>query len=83
MRTVSAICASSWVAVLLGCTENSILCSPLPNWAVAVDVRDSITDARVVSGARGAVFFAGALDDSLRPDALLHLSSDTLLIGGT
>jgi hypothetical protein len=25
---------------------------------------------------------AGVLDDSLRPDLLFHLSSDTLLIGG-
>ena len=83
MRTVSALCFSLWAAMLFGCTENSVLCSPLPNWAVAVDVRDSVTDARVVSGALGAVFFAGALNDSLRPDVLLHLSSDTLLIGGT
>jgi hypothetical protein len=28
------------------------------------------------------VFLAGALDDSLRPERLLHLSSDTLLVGG-
>jgi hypothetical protein len=68
---------------VLGCGENDVLCAPLPNWAVAVDVRDSVTDALLVSEAQGAVFIAGSLDDSLRPDFLFHLSSDTLLIGGS
>ncbi|HET6838041.1 MAG TPA: hypothetical protein VFH24_08350 [Gemmatimonadales bacterium] len=45
-------------------------------------MRDSVTDAHLASEARGAVLLAGALDDSLRPDRLLHLSSDTLLVGG-
>jgi hypothetical protein len=67
---------------LLGCGENQVLCAPLPNWAVAVDVRDSVTDSHLFSEARGAVFLAGVLDDSLRPDLLIHLSSDTLLVGG-
>jgi hypothetical protein len=67
---------------ILGCAENDVLCAPLANWAIAVDVRDSVTDARLSSQARGAVFLAGVLDDSLRPDLLFHLSPDTLLIGG-
>jgi hypothetical protein len=67
---------------LLGCGENDVLCAPLPNWAVAVDVRDSVTDSLLVSKAKGAVFLAGVLDDSLRPELRFHLSSDTLLIVG-
>ncbi|MDQ3207139.1 MAG: hypothetical protein M3Q37_00870 [Gemmatimonadota bacterium] len=35
-----------------------------------------------MADARGAVFLAGTLDDSLRAERLLHLSSDTLLVGG-
>jgi hypothetical protein len=66
----------------VGCSEDQVLCAPLPNWAVAVDVRDSLTGALVVSEASGAVFLAGILDDSLRRDRLFHLSSDTLLVGG-
>jgi hypothetical protein len=67
---------------LLACGENEVLCAPLPNWAVAVEVRDSVTGLLLSSQARGAVFLAGVLDDSLRPDLLFHLSPDTLLIGG-
>lgn len=67
---------------LLGCSKGQVLCAPLPPWAVAVDVRDSATDALLVSGASGAVFLAGVLDDSLRRERLFHLSSDTLLVGG-
>jgi hypothetical protein len=70
------------LAPLLACGENDILCAPLPPWAVAVDVRDSVTGTLLVSDASGAVFLAGVLDDSLRPDLLFHLSSDTLLVGG-
>ena len=66
----------------LGCSDDQVLCAPLPSWAVAVDVRDSVTGALLVSGASGAVFLAGVLDDSLRRERLFHLSSDTLLAGG-
>jgi hypothetical protein len=71
-----------WLTTLVGCSDSQVICAPLPPWAVAVDVRDSVTDALLASQARGAVFLAGALDDSLRPERLLHLSSDTLLVGG-
>jgi hypothetical protein len=67
---------------LLGCSDDQVLCAPLPPWAVAVDVRDSVTGAVLVSETSGAVFLGGVLDDSLRPERLLHLSSDTLLVGG-
>lgn len=67
---------------LLACGDSDVLCAPLPNWAVVVDVRDSVTNSPLASAARGAVFLAGVLDDSLRPDLLIHLSSDTLLVGG-
>jgi hypothetical protein len=71
-----------WLITLLGCSDDQVVCAPLPPWAVAVDVRDSLTDTRLVSGASGAVFLAGVLDDSLRRELLFHLSSDTLLVGG-
>jgi hypothetical protein len=71
-----------WLVALLGCSEDQVLCAPLPPWAVAVDVRDSTTGALMVSAASGAVLLAGVVDDSLRRDRLFHLSSDTLLVGG-
>ena len=77
-----ALCTPLWLVALLGCSEEQVLCPPLPAWAVAVDVRDSVTGALLVSGAGGAVFLAGILDDSLRRERLFHLSSDTLLAGG-
>jgi hypothetical protein len=73
---------SLWVAGLVGCSGGKILCAPLPPWAIAVEVRDSVTGARLTSGAKGAVFLAQTLDDSLRAEWLPHLSSDTLLVGG-
>ena len=82
MHKGSAIWLSFPLTPLLGCAENDVLCAPLANWAVAVDVRDSATNSLLSSQARGAVFLAGVLDDSLRPDLLFHLSSDTLLVGG-
>jgi hypothetical protein len=82
MHRGSVLYLSLSLTPLLGCRENHILCAPLANWAVAVDVRDSLTDALLVSKARGAVFLAGVPDDSLRPTLLFHLSSDTLLVGG-
>ncbi len=80
--TSRALSISVWLTTLVGCSDSQVICAPLPPWAVAVDVRDSVTDAPLVSEARGAVFLAGALEDSLRADRLLHLSSDTLLVGG-
>jgi hypothetical protein len=77
-----ALYLSFWLTTLFGCSDSQVICAPLPPWAVAVDVRDSVTDAPVASEARGAVFLAGALEDSLRHERLLHLSSDTLLVGG-
>ena len=68
--------------VLEGCSDDQVICAPLPPWAVAVDVRDSVTGALLVSGASGAVFLGGVLNDSLRRERLFHLSSDTLLVGG-
>jgi hypothetical protein len=78
-----ALSISLCLTTLLGCSSDSqVICAPLPPWAVAVDVRDSVTNAPLASQARGAVFLAGALEDSLRSERLLHLSSDTLLVGG-
>lgn len=77
-----ALCIPLWLTTLVGCSDSQVICAPLPAWAVAVDVRDSVTDASVASQARGAVFLAGTLEDSLRPERLPHLSSDTLLVGG-
>jgi hypothetical protein len=77
-----ALYISLWLTTLVGCSDSQVICAPLPPWAVAVDVRDSVTDAPLASEARGAVFLAGTVEDSLRPERLLHLSSDTLLVGG-
>jgi hypothetical protein len=82
IRMDRALCISLWLTTLVGCSDSQVVCAPLPPWAVAVDVRDSVTDAPLVSDARGALFLAGALDDSLRRDHILHLSSETLLVGG-
>jgi hypothetical protein len=62
--------------------DDQVICAPLPPWAVAVEVRDSVTGVLLATGTRGAVFLGGVLDDSLRPERLFHLSSDTLLVGG-
>ena len=76
-----ALCTAGLI-ILVGCSDDQVLCAPLPPWAVAVDVRDSLTGALLVSEASGAVFLGGLLDDSLRRERLFHLSSDTLLVGG-
>jgi hypothetical protein len=68
-------------AILAGCESEDILCPPLPDWAVAVDVRDSVTDARLLAGARGAVH-ASTRVDSLRRDRI-SLFPDSVLVGGT
>ena len=77
-----AVCTLLCLVTLLGCSEDQVICAPLPPWAVAVDVRDSTTGSLVVSEASGAIFMAGVLNDSLRRDRLFHLSPDTLLVGG-
>jgi hypothetical protein len=76
------VCTPLCLITLLSCSDETIICAPLPPWAVAVDVRDSLTGALVVSEASGAVFLAGVLNDSLRRERLFHLSPDTLLVGG-
>ena len=65
---------------LPGCGDDQVLCAPLPPWAVAVDVRDSVSDASLVNGARGAVQL-GLSIDSLRPQTI-HVFPDTVLVGG-
>jgi hypothetical protein len=69
-----ALIGTLFHVILVGCGEDQILCSPLPEQAVAVDVRDSVTNLTVISGARGAVFLGGILDDSLRRDRLFSVS---------
>ncbi len=82
MNRLQALGMSFSMASLPGCNGGQVLCAPLPPWAVVVDVRDSVTGAHLVSGAKGAVFLAGTLDDSLRLEWVPHFSSDTVLIGG-
>jgi hypothetical protein len=65
---------------LAGCGSDEVLCAPLPPWAVAVDVRDSVTDASLIDGARGAVHLEAHID-SLRPEPI-YLFPDTVLVGG-
>jgi hypothetical protein len=82
MRLPLRFMAMVFLPVLGACGGDAVLCAPLPPWAVAVDVRDSVTDLSLVSEATGAVLLAGTVEDSLRPDRLLHLSSASLLVGG-
>jgi hypothetical protein len=63
-----ALCLSPSLTLVVGCGENDVLCAPLANWAVAVDVRDSVTDALVVSEARGRCSWQGySMKSSPRP----------------
>ena len=77
-RVLAVICGST--IGLAGCGDDEVLCAPLPPWAVAVDVRDSVTDASLVDGARGAVHLDAHID-SLRPQPI-YLFPDTVLVGG-
>jgi hypothetical protein len=77
-RVLAVVCGST--IGLVGCGGSEIVCAPLPPWAVAVDVRDSVTDAPLVDGARGAVHLDGHID-SLRPQPI-YLFPDTVLVGG-
>lgn len=75
---VTAACCGA--VALTGCEAGQVLCAPLPPWAVAVDVRDSVTNAPLAAGARGAAHLGTAVD-SLRPDRI-YLFPDTVLLGG-
>ena len=77
-RLLAVVCGST--LGLDGCRGGEILCAPLPPWAVAVDVRDSVTDAPLVDGARGAVPLDDHID-SLQPQPI-YLFPDTVLVGG-
>ena len=77
-RVLAVVCGSTMG--LVGCGSSEVLCPPLPPWAVAVDVRDSVTDASLVDGARGAVHLDTRID-SLRPQPI-YLFPDTVLVGG-
>jgi hypothetical protein len=76
----SVLVLGSTVVGLVGCGSSDILCAPLPPWAVAVDVRDSVTGASLIDGARGAVHLEVQID-SLRPEPI-YLFPDTVLVGG-
>ena len=82
MRRVLDLLPLLFLAPAIACASEPVTCSPLPPWAVAVDVRDSVTDQSVLSHAQGAVFLNGTLEDSLRHDRLVHLAFDSLLVGG-
>ena len=77
-RVLAVICGGT--IGLVGCGDDEVLCAPLPPWAVAVDVRDSVTDASLVDGARGAVHLDAHID-SLRPQPI-YLFPDPVLVGG-
>ena len=80
-RTASRYLIVLATSTLAGCGTDPVLCAPLPDEAVAVDVRDSVTNARLLAGARGAVD-ASTRVDSLRPDRI-SLFPDSVLVGGT
>ena len=82
MHRGKALLLSVSALSLLAEGNPEVLCAPLPHWAVAVDVRNSVADSPLSSGARGAMFLAGALDDSLRPDLLIRLSLTPCWLAG-
>jgi hypothetical protein len=66
---------------ILGCTSDPTgVCAPLPPWAVAVHVRDSITNAPLIGGSSGSVQLADTTDD-LYADSL-YPYTDAALVGG-
>ena len=76
----------SGLALILGlcsnaCTQDAVLCSPLIPSAVAVVVRDSVTDSLVADSARGAVVAQGRSDSLVRGPVLQF--GDSVLVGGT
>jgi hypothetical protein len=70
------------LAGLLGCGKEQVLCRPLTPLAVAVDVRDSVNNSPLVPGARGVVLKSGIVEDSLRPELVVRLFPESVLVGG-
>jgi hypothetical protein len=70
------------LSAMLGCQSDPtyVLCAPLPPWAVAVDVRDSVTNAPLIGGSSGSVQLADTTDN-LQPD-ILYPYTDSALVGG-
>jgi len=69
-------------SIALGaCDGGDVLCAPLLPEAVAVDVRDSITNAPLVGTARGAVQ-AGEILDSLQVGGASMFPGPVLVGGG-
>ena len=65
---------------VLSCSEPDVNCAPLPPWAVAVDVRDSVSDVDLNEGAAGAVQL-GNFTDSLHAEQF-YLFPHAVLLGG-
>jgi hypothetical protein len=69
-------------SAMLGCHSDptDVVCAPLPPWAVAVHVRDSITNAPLIGGSSGSVQLADTTDN-LYAD-ILYPYTDSALVGG-
>ena len=63
-----------------GDSTGQVICAPLPDQAVAVDVRDSVSNASLIGGSSGSVQLADT-SDILRPD-ILYPYTDSALVGG-
>jgi hypothetical protein len=68
------------LAGVSGCVDSQVACSPTIPAAVAVVVRDSVTDSLVVDSAKGIVVGMGIADSLFRGPALQF--GDSVLMGG-
>jgi hypothetical protein len=78
-RALLQLSATMACLAIMGCSD-PVLCAPLPAWAVAVDVRDSISNAPLIGGSSGSVQLADTID-IMYADRLFP-SPDSVLVGG-
>jgi len=77
VHLVAGVCA----VVLTACAEDQILCAPVIPAAVAVVVRDSLTNALIADSAGGIVVGAGVAESLVRGPVLQF--GDSALVGGS
>jgi hypothetical protein len=67
---------------ILSCQNDpgDVVCAPLPPWAVAVDARDSVTNAPLIGGSSGSVQLADTTD--VLSATILYPYTDSALVGG-
>jgi hypothetical protein len=82
MRWMPLLAQPPLLWVILGCASPQAGCPPVLPMAIAVDVRDSVTNRSLVSGATGVVLAGAAGSDTMRAGRFGDLSLDSLLVGG-